>query len=309
MKKLFLIDGAAGTGKSEFLNYVRERYSNSAKVIRKITTRKQRTDDKVEILDLDFATQKAFDARQGEGGLYYYYYGRMRSDGRVMASYGISKKDIDDSISFFEFTCVIVRNLEVINTLVKEYATIARVIRIFVYTDEDKVIQRMREKGADDASIQYRRDRIAETWNDFVEHPNPSRNTRILINNGSKQDYHRLINDLFVTYSDQNESREKLYISPNEIFPLLPPLIGHKKEINSVLEKNAYDKNVFLMMRFRDENDSLYGYISDLLKSKGFNCIRSNLPSVKKIDGVPNSVEFDSPKSSFFHSSNSNSIL
>ncbi len=65
MKYLFLIDGAAGTGKTDMVEYIREKYSrgNLATIIVKLTTRKLRKEeiDRKFPLDLAFILQKTFD--------------------------------------------------------------------------------------------------------------------------------------------------------------------------------------------------------------------------------------------------------
>lgn len=42
MKVLFLVDGAAGAGKSDLVNYIANTYQNTATKINKYTTRKRR---------------------------------------------------------------------------------------------------------------------------------------------------------------------------------------------------------------------------------------------------------------------------
>lgn len=49
LKKLILIDGAAGTGKTDLVEYVKNRYHN-ANMLRKYTTRPFREEEKIVIL-------------------------------------------------------------------------------------------------------------------------------------------------------------------------------------------------------------------------------------------------------------------
>lgn len=44
------------------------------------------------------------------------------------------------------------------------------------------------------------------------------------------------------------------------------------------LEKYSYEKNVFLMMKFRNENARLYAYIKTTLEKQGLNCVRADNP-------------------------------
>lgn len=59
LKKLFLIDGAAGTGKTDFIQYVKEKYHN-ANILSKYTTRPLREDDNRENLDLISLSEEEF---------------------------------------------------------------------------------------------------------------------------------------------------------------------------------------------------------------------------------------------------------
>jgi guanylate kinase len=280
MKKLFIIDGASGTGKSEFISYVDEKIPASARVLQKITTREQRYENEFKKKDLRFVSAEEFETIKNRGALYDYTYGKL-SDRKTAARYGIMKQDLDASIDRYEFTCVIVRNSDLTNKLSEIYEEKAHVVKIFVYSDENKIRERMEADHYSPEAIEYRSDRIKETWNDYVVNFNPMPNTHVLINNGVKNEYHQLIQKLFDAYSDKNEDPTRLFIDPNAVFPLMQPLVGFKKNLLKILKNYEYHKNVFVMMRFRDENETIFNSSRDVLKRHGFNCMRSDKPPLE----------------------------
>lgn len=49
-----------------------------------------------------------------------------------------------------------------------------------------------------------------------------------------------------------------IYVNPSVEFELISALRGYKREIQYKINQYSYDKNVFLMMRFRDSNKVTY---------------------------------------------------
>lgn len=63
MNKLFLIDGAAGTGKSYLMEFVRRQSDYDVCSIGKITTRGQRSIEEVKTTDLTFVSLDEFERK------------------------------------------------------------------------------------------------------------------------------------------------------------------------------------------------------------------------------------------------------
>lgn len=125
MNKLFLIDGAAGAGKSDLISFVKKYMNNyDINVIPKITTRKVRTQEEAKDSDLSFITEQEFEKWEIEnlGECYTYPYG----DGR----YGFSKTELIESVQNHEFTLVIVRNKALIHRIQDELRDIVYVRHI-----------------------------------------------------------------------------------------------------------------------------------------------------------------------------------
>lgn len=57
---------------------------------------------------------------------------------------------------------------------------------------------------------------------------------------------------------------------------MIKPLIGHQQEMERRLGKFPFEKNVFLMMKFRKENKDLSKYIINRLAAEGLNGVRAD---------------------------------
>lgn len=269
MNKLFLIDGAAGTGKSDLINFVKVylKYYD-INVISKLTTRQVRSKEEAKETELTFVSVQEFEKWEEEnpGNCYTYPYGG--------GMYGFNKMTLIESVEKHEFTFVIVRNKALIDRIKEDFEEIAYVLHVFVYTDEGLATKRLRKEGFDRQAIDFRLKRNEMVWPDYVDTPDD--NIITIINNSDKDNFHKKILHLIKKYSKKNELSNVLYINPLIKYELLPALIGHKNKLQRQLEKYPYEKNIFLMMKFRDANLEFYRFIKRELESKGLNCVRAD---------------------------------
>ena len=282
MKKLFIIDGAAGTGKSDLLEHVERQHGDSTKVVKKYTTRKQRAEEKDKKLDLLFIDTADFKTLIEEKKIYYYSYGG--------ASYGISKEELDNAVLNFEYTFVIIRNVSVAKRIMDRYSRQVQVIHVFIYTDRSRVQERLQKEEVPTSVLNFRLSRTEKTWKDYIENYTPKSKHVILINDSNIEHYHRLINELISEYSEENEDKDKLYINSHEIFPLLPSLIGFKEVMKKMINMYLYERNVFLMMKYRPNNAEIYDFIKDELQKNGYNCVRADEPEWEITQDVFNPI-------------------
>lgn len=272
MKKLFIIDGAAGTGKTDMIEYIRQKYSSQATILSKYTTRLKRTEEIDKNCDLVFVSNNDFDNMKNNNkcDFYSYNYGDKENG---FFKYGFYKESIVNALQEFEFVIIIVRNKQLIDRLLLDFKNIAFVVPVFIYTDRNLVIERLKTDGYSEKQIQFRLLRTDSCWQDYIE--NDYLDIPIIINNSNKLDFHREINQLF-NMPRIIEKNNYLYINPNLKFELTRPLIGYKNILVEMLKKYPYEKNVFLMMKFRKDNYSTYEFIRDEINSYGFNCIRAD---------------------------------
>lgn len=267
MKKLFLIDGAAGTGKTDLLEQISTKYSTAGRsfVLTKYTTRPHRANEKERkvTLDLEFVSQKEFKKLSESAEFYDYEYGGYR--------YGFWRESLEKALKQSENTFVIVRNFTLIKRLRLDFPNV-RVVRVFVHSDGSYVVERLKADGYDDEAIAFRLERQNLVAEDYLRHPQIY--DEILLNNSRKNDYHRLIDALVEKYS--TEQADELWTSATQPQPLPNSLVGFKDRMVGRLNSTDYQKNVFLMMKFRPSNKLVADFIIEELKKRGYNGVRAD---------------------------------
>ena len=267
MANLFLIDGAAGTGKADMIEHIDEKYlrHDEATIVQKFTTREHRPEeiDRRLHLDLMFISPPEFDEHYKNSNFYSYKYGGEK--------YGFYKEEVDKALDSYKNVFIIVRNINIIKQITKDYPKVCTV-PVFIYSDNEKVIERLNEDDYDDTSIKFRLSRQELVWDDYLRQTDFYQ--EVIINNSNRNDFHRLIDNLIKKYSV--ESNDVLSMSHLEKFKIMRPLIGFKVEMQNRLNSFPYERNVFLMMKFRTNNELVYDFIRDNLKKNGFNCVRSD---------------------------------
>jgi guanylate kinase len=266
MKVLFLVDGAAGTGKSDLVNYIAKTNQTNVTKIEKFTTREKRPREEEKKLDLKFITDKEFDALQAnkKDRFFEYLYGGAR--------YGFKKSQIDQAIQHFYSTFLIVRNQALITQLCEIYGQLVRVVPIYIYTDMGLIKKRLRKDGYDKETIQLRISRSEAAFAEYLEN-DIFRN--VIINRSNVTDLHRKIKMLVEKYTTIDKQEGRLYVSPTQYFKL-HSLSSHRAAMLEKIEKYPYDKNVFLMMKFRDSNKPLSDFIKDEIQHCGYTCVRAD---------------------------------
>lgn len=269
MKNLFLIDGLAGTGKSDCLEFVNEEYSSRkgfVTCLRKYSTRKKRKteDNESYQLDLDFVEEEDFEKlKQPRENDFFYNYEYSKK------SYGFFKSVLDKAIENYQNTFVIVRNIELIKTLMDAYKHI-NVIPVFTYSDLNYIEERLRQDGYDEEQIQFRIERSKKPLEDYLSQ-SVFIYKEVLINTSNKADFKRIIKCLIDKYNQQDN--KNLITSDGKKYKLIKPLRGYIEQISNKLKATRYEKNVFLMMKYRESNSDIEKLIKAALGAFGYNCI------------------------------------
>lgn len=115
MKVLFLVDGAAGTGKSDLVSYISNKYSYTATKVDKYTTRKRRKSEEAKKSDLIFISKEDFKKLETKTNntFFKYEYGGY--------NYGFYKSVIDKAIINYACTFIIIRSQDLIKKLISIY--------------------------------------------------------------------------------------------------------------------------------------------------------------------------------------------
>lgn len=269
IKNLFIIDGAAATGKTELLKFLNSKYSqtNYIGIVEKYSTREIRPEENDGILDLIPTTETEFENLKKEKGFKYYQYG----DSQKQDSYGFFVNHIFDKLQKNDNVFIIIRNVPLAIELTKIFDNV-RIVLVYIYTDEEKAKKRLKKLGYDDVGIKKRLERIKPAWDDFLTF-NESYH-EVIINNSSESDYIKSILGMLKYYN--TDKPDFINIDYKERYNLLPVLKGFKNEIIKKISQTDYHKNIFLMMKYRQENLETYNYIKKIINELGYNCIRAD---------------------------------
>lgn len=198
MKNLFIIDGAAGTGKSDLLEYIEEKYATGgvAAVVKKCSTRPLRPEEKgSQPADLQLISAPDFEFRTSNTRFYHYKYGDFR--------YGFALDDVDRQLALHKNVFIIVRDMTTIRRLREHYFWV-RVIPVFVYSDEAEIRKRLVREGYSAKAIAWRLSRQKTAWNDYLAHSDIYE--EVVLNNSKKVDFVRLIDNLISKYSRHKDT-------------------------------------------------------------------------------------------------------
>lgn len=269
MNKLFLIDGAAGTGKSDLMEFVRRQSDYDVCSIGKITTRGQRSIEEAKTTDLTFVSLDEFEEKKSKGDYYTYKYGSKGEE----YDYALSKEELIDSLSKHEFTFAIVRSRPTITQITKDLSSYGLIKHVFIYTEKEEAKERMRKDGFDEEQIAFRTRRNKILWDEEKYYDS---NRVTIINNSNPEDFHAQIRNMMDSFSIKHEHENILYINGTTNFRLMASLVGKKEDIVRQLKRYPYEKNIFLMMKYRTENESIYFEIKRIIQEHGFNCVRAD---------------------------------
>jgi guanylate kinase len=254
---LFVIDGALGKNKTSVIDYInkdRTRLSFIPKVFHfpdNHTFHKELSPD----LTTKIETETDFKRDIVSSGNYYYY----EYDERL---YGFKKADVEEKLEKFKYVFVIVRSVSTIQLLKQDYGN--KVVAIYIHTDVNIIKETLE-------GYPSRSDNLENAWNEYVR--NAGLYDDILVNNDSNdENFNLLLRNLIQKQTHENP--DELRLPSGEKFVLTKDLIGYKEEIRKKL--GGYEKNVFLMMKFRRNNANLSSFIKDQLTLNGFNCIRAD---------------------------------
>lgn len=264
MKNLFLIDGASGTGKSDLIKFVND-YNNNVSYIQKYTTRKSRqyereSDTKLDLLHI---SEEEFYNHNFD---YFYRYGGNK--------YGFYEQSIKNEFKEVDNVFIIVRDVETIKNLKNSFNHI-NVVSIFIYTDRDMIVDRLKKDSHTKEDIQLRIERLEISYRSYLE--NPAFYDEVLINSGSEQDYHRIIKSVFNDYRDRSK------IQQNHIFVIM----SFNPKYENVLREfkdAARLVNADLVVTRVDETRGDYKITDEILK----NIEKANLIICDLTDERPN---------------------
>lgn len=282
MKKLFLVDGAAGYVKEDLIKYINSK--ENIGIVKKYTTKKEKNNSLKNCSDLVCISDDKFIEMESESEYYCYNYGK-KDDGYGKARYGISKDKLKCAIEKYDNVFVIVRSSECTNEIIKDVGNKVKVIPVLIYPDKQYTNDRInKDEKFDDVQknieLEARPKRINEVLQDYFKELNFF-NRIILLSDASEEHLHMQLNQL-VLHGDE-EPYNVLFVSPNQSYQLIKPLIGYKNDLKKKLNQFPFEKNIFLMMKFRDDgrngkytNTDIYELICQVVNKRGYKCVRAD---------------------------------
>ncbi|MCH5179742.1 MAG: hypothetical protein J1F32_00805 [Erysipelotrichales bacterium] len=267
MKNLFLLDGLAGTGKSDCIEYINSKTKNfKAVIIKKFTTRPQRTKEADGNLrsDLEFVTPDEFNLKKQELKEKFIEYSYSEYD------YGFSLREVEEHLLDCKNVFIIIRDIKTIKKIIELYTGIYNVVPVFIFTDTHLVVERLKTEGYTNEEIDFRLRRNQLVWEDYAtQSVHIYKHT--IINNSNKTDFHRLITQLLDIYNVKQQGTIQFHNGLT--IKLGNSISGHTNEINTFLKNYKYEKNIFLMIKYRQNNKIVRAAIKDWVQEKEFNCI------------------------------------
>ena len=126
----------------------------------KYTTRPFRDEEKNNNLDLIFLSEEDFAKKNFSDKNKYPYGGHF---------YGFEEEELIESLEKYEFTLVIIRSVPIIKRLQADYMYKAIVVPIYIYTDRNLVVERLKADGYTNDKIDFRLQRSESCWEDYLE--------------------------------------------------------------------------------------------------------------------------------------------
>ena len=268
VKNLFLIDGASGTGKTDFFNFINQVGAQKygfAKALPKLSTRGIRKGEKDSPIDIVNVTDEEFtnvakQIRKMNKKFYEYQYPYKH------ARYGIAKDEIDEALREYNNVYIIVRSSYCIKEICEDYKDYRNInlVPIIIYSDVEQVRARLEAEGNTEEQISERVSRTNIFIDDYYTQPE-NMYKEIVLNNSVKEVFNRQMRTILEKYNqNQTISRKP------KAFIIMP--MGNDDQIqvkNKIIE--GAEEAGFIAERADDIYDSTH----KLIITKVYEAIKS----------------------------------
>lgn len=275
LKRLFLVDGAAGTGKSDLLHIAQHDLEGRVCILTKYTSAPRRAGPKPtkrssKDNDLKFVTREEMKRikKSHNSNAYSYFYPKNGGE-----EYLLLRSEIEEGLSENDNLFVVIRSAKVIKEIIADFPAV-EVIPLFVYALKDNTVTRLKAEGFDKNEIDFAMTRGENAISDYYNYPTLYR--AVLINDSNKDIFRKLVIEFYKARSD--DSRNHLVISAAEKFYLPSFLQPHALRISKALVSTCYEKNVFVMMEFDRSADKHSHQLCNAISAKGYNPVRADAP-------------------------------
>ena len=267
MPTLFLVDGAAGSGKTDFIQHFCEQSNNDA-FVKKYTTKIE--DDGAKRPDLDYKKEDDYKAllkgKKQNVDYFEYHYPEEDKNCRYM----VLKDDIDKELRTHNNVYLIIRNDKIISKIKSVYASYLniKIVTMFIYSDSARLEKRveqqcrdkqMREAGCIDETkikeeIQKRLNRNAECLKSYISTIGKNLYDYVILNDISYDEYHRCMKEIKQQCEEDNINK----FTELNAFIIMPITEGrewmHFNEVKNAIIQGAKMQG-FIAERQDDKND------------------------------------------------------
>ncbi len=191
MKKLFIILGGAGVGKSDIVSYCQNRYGFN--FIKKCTTRKMRKEE-IESPnkaggDLIFSDIETFNKEDPSQILSYIYGGQ---------TYWLKIDDVKKAAANHDNNIIIFSDFEIVKKLKKVFSSFFDLVQVlFIYAEDSLLVERLKKLDYTDEQIKFRLNRSKHIWQQYVDYGNTLIDYTI-INNQDKNVLYKLLDNIIL---------------------------------------------------------------------------------------------------------------
>jgi hypothetical protein len=272
IKNLFIIDGAAASAKADLIHFLKYKSEISASCVQKYSTKEANEKEETDLIPMavsEFRIEIAKDKKKSTGKNFYVYrYGEQGKEN----TYGFYISDIVAKLEEFNNVFIIIRHRDTIQEIKKIFEVRVRVITVFIYIDEKTAKSRLEKIGIiDKDEIKTRLKKLNLIKEDYLANNYTYQKTILHISDIS---HYRLSIKSMMDYYQIGES-EYLKISGIHRYLLPSFLKDSKNRMIDKMEKYPYEKNIFLMVKYRDDN-TLLASIKSWIGSRGYNCVIAN---------------------------------
>lgn len=228
MPTLYLIDGTGGAGKSDFIDYCTQKNPQYNSLVIKHTTKSESPYAK-EKEDLKYYSSEEYTALKKRIGSFYEYQFPATST----VNYLIAKHDIDDALRRYRNVYIIVRSVDVISRIKKDYEAFynINIITLFLYCEEGITRKRIETNlRKQNLSSQEIKEAVGKRLSSnqtclyqFMDCINSKLYDHVIINSVDKETYRRSLNKLLKMYDDFDDA-----YSPLKAFVIMPFMEGRE---------------------------------------------------------------------------------
>lgn len=263
MPTLFLVDGAAGAGKSDFLKHCCEGTSDEV-YIKKHTT-KEKDSDGILREDLIYCSFDEYNELKAgkQANVDYFEYKYPEND--TKKRYLVFKDEIDEKLRKYKNVYLIIRNIDVLKEIKRAYSQFINinVITIFIYCDsirlKERVTAQCKQQCISDnleieKNINKRLSRNAECLKSYINSIGEKIYDYVILNDLSYDEYHNCLENIKKCCDEKNQKFSNLYA-----FIIMPMVDGreaaHFNEVKKAIKKGALEQG-FVAQRQDDKYDS-----------------------------------------------------